>query len=64
VLSGLYDKRAVQFKNITGKVYIKAEATHYLDDFTGGRSGQKDGLWSFGGGSKGEKARNLMKVVY
>jgi hypothetical protein len=34
VLSGVYDKRTVQFKNITGKVYLTAESSHYLADFT------------------------------
>lgn len=36
VVSGIYDKRFVQFKNITGKVYLTAEASHYLTDFTAG----------------------------
>lgn len=51
-LSGVYDKRTVQFKNITGRMYLKAESTHYLDDFSGkGSAGKKEsgGIFGFGG---------------
>ena len=64
VLSGLYDKRTVQFNNITGRVILTAEASHYLERYTGqARSGEK-GLFSFGGGSKRDKASNLMQGPY
>ena len=59
----MYDKRTVQFKNITGRVYLNAKASHYLDDFTGRSNGQDGGLFSFGGSSS-DSARNLVKGVY
>jgi len=59
VLAGLYDKRTVQFNNITGKVQLTAEATHYLLDFTGG--GKSEGIWGFGGK---ERASSVMRGDY
>ena len=34
VVAGVYDKRTVKFQNVTGRVYVNAEASHYLTDFT------------------------------
>ena len=62
-LEGIYDKRQVQFKNITGKVYLSAKASHYFEDFTGSADGQEGGIFGFGSGSK-DKAKNIVKGVY
>ena len=66
-LSGIYDKRSVQFKNITGRLYLKAHTTHYLEDFNryDGDGTKKNGgsIWGFGG-SKSSKASDVTKGVY
>jgi len=66
-LTGLYDKRTVQFKNITGRMHLKAESTHYLDDFSGHGSTEKKnsggGIFGFGG-SKGDSAKDAAHGVY
>ena len=70
VNSGLYDKRSVQFKNLTGRVYITADSSHYIDELTKGglQKGEKDegSLWGgfSGGSSKKVKARDVMRGAY
>lgn len=69
--SGLYDKRSVQFKNLTGRVYLTAEASHFIDDFTSGSNsaGKKEesggSIWGgFSGSSKKVKAGDVMRGEY
>ena len=69
VNSGLYDKRSVQFKNLTGRVYITADSSHYIDELTkgGSKKGDKDegSLWGgFSGSSKKVKAKDVMRGAY
>jgi len=65
--SGLYDKRSVQFKNLTGRVYLTAEASHFIDDFTSESNlGKKEegggSIWGkFSGSSKKVKASDVMR---
>ena len=63
VEANLYDKRTVQFKNLTGRVYITAESSHYLGDFidADGNNDNEGSYWSFGGGTRKERASELMR---
>ena len=61
----VYDKRSVQFKNLTGRVYLTATSSHYLADHVGKNSNNNEGSNSwFGGSSKKELARDAMKGGY
>ena len=51
VLSGIYDRRQIQFNNVTGRMYVTAEASHYLTAFTSAQSKQL-------------KAKDAMRGVY
>ena len=68
VEADLYDKRTVQFKNLTGRVYITAESSHYLGDFLdaakSNNNGQESSYWGFGGSSAMERASDLMRGQY
>lgn len=57
--SGLYDKRSVQFKNLTGRVYLTAEASHFIDDFTSesDSAGKKESGGSIWGGFSGSSKK-------
>lgn len=50
----VYDKRSVQFKNLTGRVYLTATASHYLQDHVGANSDQKASSW-FGSSSASQR---------
>ena len=65
VLSGAYDKRTVQFNNLTGRMYLSAEATHYFGDYsTTEKAEEKGGFFSFGSSSSKDLASNIMQGVY
>ena len=71
-MEDIYDKRIVQFKNLTGRVFLTATASHYLEDFSGKTTSKESAnggssSWFSGSSSntsKKESARNVMKGVY